>query len=162
VHDRGDVGVLQGWHADPFGRFDERYFSQGTPTALVRGDGSETHDEPTERVEVTPLEPLISAEPVTFVVEPACEEYEAQVETFAPSGPRPRLFVRPQHRVLGPIVLIVALVVPVVVWEMLLTQTYRRLFTIGDFAFIAVALTMIVWTSRRGRRSRSDLSRRPG
>jgi hypothetical protein len=37
---------LQGWHADPFGVHEQRYFSAGTPTKLVRDGGAESYDEP--------------------------------------------------------------------------------------------------------------------
>jgi hypothetical protein len=39
-------GVLQGWSADPFGLHDERYFSAGSPTKLVRDGRAESYDEP--------------------------------------------------------------------------------------------------------------------
>jgi hypothetical protein len=37
---------LQGWHADPFGLHEQRYFSAGTPTKLVRDGSVESYDEP--------------------------------------------------------------------------------------------------------------------
>jgi hypothetical protein len=40
------TGDLQGWHADPFRLHEARYFSAGQPTALVRDEGTESHDEP--------------------------------------------------------------------------------------------------------------------
>jgi hypothetical protein len=36
----------EGWYADPFGRHEQRWFSAGTPTALVRDRGAESLDEP--------------------------------------------------------------------------------------------------------------------
>jgi hypothetical protein len=39
-------GALQGWHADPFGLHQERYFSVGNPTKLVRDGRVEAYDEP--------------------------------------------------------------------------------------------------------------------
>jgi hypothetical protein len=41
-----DQQVLQGWHDDPFGRHERRYFSAGQPTKLVRDGGIEAYDEP--------------------------------------------------------------------------------------------------------------------
>ncbi len=41
-----DSRKLQGWHADPFGLHEQRYFSVGTPTKLVRDGNVESHDEP--------------------------------------------------------------------------------------------------------------------
>ncbi len=37
---------LQGWHADPFGLHEQRYFSAGIPTKLVRDGNAESYDEP--------------------------------------------------------------------------------------------------------------------
>jgi len=42
VHD-----TVEGWYVDPFGTHAARWFSDGTPTALVRDqDGTESRDEP--------------------------------------------------------------------------------------------------------------------
>jgi hypothetical protein len=38
--------MLQGWHADPFGLHELRYFSAGNPTKLVRDGNVEAYDEP--------------------------------------------------------------------------------------------------------------------
>jgi hypothetical protein len=38
--------VIQGWHSDPFGVHEARYFSAGQPTKLVRDGGTESYDEP--------------------------------------------------------------------------------------------------------------------
>ena len=35
---------LQGWHPDPFGRHEERYFSAGEPTYLIRDGDAEGRD----------------------------------------------------------------------------------------------------------------------
>ncbi len=37
---------FQGWHPDPYERHDDRWFSDGKPTRLVRDQGSESYDEP--------------------------------------------------------------------------------------------------------------------
>jgi hypothetical protein len=39
-------GELQGWCRDPFGLHEERYFSAGGPTKLVRDGGVDSYDEP--------------------------------------------------------------------------------------------------------------------
>lgn len=44
-----DQHLLQGWHADPFGRYEQRYFSAGRPTKLVRDGRTEAYDEPPAR-----------------------------------------------------------------------------------------------------------------
>ena len=36
----------EGWYRDPFGRHQDRWFSAGAPTALVRDGGVEGHDDP--------------------------------------------------------------------------------------------------------------------
>jgi hypothetical protein len=36
----------QGWYRDPFGIHQDRYFSEGWPTKLVRDDGTESYDLP--------------------------------------------------------------------------------------------------------------------
>jgi hypothetical protein len=38
--------MLQGWRPDPYGRFEERYFSDGIATRLVRTGRIEASDEP--------------------------------------------------------------------------------------------------------------------
>ena len=38
--------TLQGWHADPFDLHEQRYFSAGIPTKLVRDGNVESYDEP--------------------------------------------------------------------------------------------------------------------
>jgi hypothetical protein len=38
----------QGWYLDPFRRHEDRWFSDGAPTALVRDDGREANDPPPE------------------------------------------------------------------------------------------------------------------
>jgi hypothetical protein len=39
-------GAVQGWHADPSGLHEMRYFSAGQPTKLVRDGRLESYDEP--------------------------------------------------------------------------------------------------------------------
>ena len=57
----------QGWWRDPFGRHDDRWFSDGRPTRLVRDQGIESYDEP------PPLIPVIAPPPtgVTLPYPPA-------------------------------------------------------------------------------------------
>jgi hypothetical protein len=49
----------QGWYRDPYGMHEDRYFSDGQPTKLVRDGGTESYDPPppgppgVELVEVT-------------------------------------------------------------------------------------------------------------
>ena len=52
----------QGWYRDPYGLHEDRYFSAGVPTKLVRDSGSESYDKPPARpLPDTPLLPPISA-----------------------------------------------------------------------------------------------------
>jgi hypothetical protein len=39
----------QGWYRDPFALHEDRYFSAGQPTKLVRDAGQEAYDEPPDR-----------------------------------------------------------------------------------------------------------------
>ena len=42
-----DVGFeVEGWYKDPWGLHEERWFSDGTPTKLVRDGGQTSHDDP--------------------------------------------------------------------------------------------------------------------
>jgi hypothetical protein len=52
--------TAQGWHRDPYGRHDDRWFSGGEPTRLVRDQGAESYDEPPPWQ--PPLYPLVQAE----------------------------------------------------------------------------------------------------
>jgi hypothetical protein len=36
----------EGWYQDPYGAHDDRWYSDGTPTALVRDAGTESQDPP--------------------------------------------------------------------------------------------------------------------
>lgn len=38
--------AAEGWYRDPYGIHQDRWFSAGTPTALVRDQGTEGHDDP--------------------------------------------------------------------------------------------------------------------
>jgi hypothetical protein len=51
----------QGWFRDPFGVHESRWFSQGTPTALVRDGRVEAQDPPPEPVWTGPLAPAAVA-----------------------------------------------------------------------------------------------------
>ena len=39
----------QGWYRDPYGVHEDRYFSDGQPTKLVRDGGAESYDPPPPR-----------------------------------------------------------------------------------------------------------------
>lgn len=58
----------EGWYVDPFEKHDERWFSDGNPTSLVRDDDSESLDEPPageipETLERVEREELVETDP---------------------------------------------------------------------------------------------------
>ena len=48
----------EGWYQDPFGAHEARWISAGTPTALVRDAGEESHDPPPDAPMPTDLVPV--------------------------------------------------------------------------------------------------------
>ena len=48
--------AAQGWYPDPYGRHQTRWFSAGSPTALVRDDRVESWIPPPDRVLTDQLE----------------------------------------------------------------------------------------------------------
>ncbi len=63
----------QGWFVDPFGAHDARWFSQGTPTALVRDGRTESQDRPPDQPFDLPLVPARAA-PATGPVTPPSDD----------------------------------------------------------------------------------------
>jgi len=57
------VADLQGWQADPFGRHEQRYFSLGQPTKLVRDGRVECYDPPPSPVSAVVAEGVADAGP---------------------------------------------------------------------------------------------------
>ena len=52
----------EGWYRDPFKLHDDRWFSDGRPTSLVRDQGIESHDEPPRGEWPFPPEPVAEIE----------------------------------------------------------------------------------------------------
>lgn len=52
----------EGWYRDPYGSHEARWFSEGTPTALVRDGTAESHDEPAGTEFELPLVPITDLE----------------------------------------------------------------------------------------------------
>ena len=52
----------QGWYVDPYRQHEARWFSDGTPTALVRDGGVESRDDPPDRWSSRQLEPVTHRE----------------------------------------------------------------------------------------------------
>jgi hypothetical protein len=48
----------EGWYQDPFGLHEARWISDGSPTALVRDQGTESHDAPPDGTFDGPLVPV--------------------------------------------------------------------------------------------------------
>lgn len=48
----------EGWYVDPYAIHDERWFSNGAPTKLVKDDGVESNDQPPDGPWTGPLEPI--------------------------------------------------------------------------------------------------------
>jgi len=92
-------GELQGWCADPFQLHEQRYFSAGQPTKLVRDGRVESYDEPpSTSFEVTG--PQAAAEASVAATQPpgwTNDQPERLSEQPAPSGQSPDP-VRPQRR----------------------------------------------------------------
>ena len=61
---QGALMKAQGWYRDPYGVHQDRYFSDGEPTKLVRDDEDESYDPPPpgqpegELIEVVPVPPV--------------------------------------------------------------------------------------------------------
>ncbi|GAA1309707.1 hypothetical protein Psi02_27150 [Planotetraspora silvatica] len=53
----------QGWYRDPYGIHEDRYFSDGRPTKLVRDGAAEVFDEPPPGLPPGPLVEVTSSEP---------------------------------------------------------------------------------------------------
>ena len=52
----------QGWFSDPYRQHVARWFSDGSPTALVRDDGVESQDPPPNAPYTAKLEPVAETE----------------------------------------------------------------------------------------------------
>ena len=84
-----DVDQLQGWHPDPFGRHEARYFSRGRPTALSRDGRVEVQDPvPIEEDQVTSTpapEPEPTAQVDRGAPEAALDQAGSLVTSSAPT-----------------------------------------------------------------------------
>jgi hypothetical protein len=50
--------TAEGWYRDPYGAHEDRWFSDGHPTSLVRDAGAESRDEPPGGEPPRPPEPV--------------------------------------------------------------------------------------------------------
>jgi hypothetical protein len=120
--------VQQGWHTDPWGRYEHRWFSHGTPTALVRTSGVEARDEPDGMP--PPVLPVASTEDV-----PAVAPRPVWIEPVTPRPLRRRLVVT------------VVLMMPMLV-VVLLPVGRMRVAAGGLMALTYLSLGILVWASR--------------
>jgi hypothetical protein len=51
----------EGWYVDPYGRHEARWFSDGTPTQLVRDGGAEARDPPPNTPYTGELQPIFES-----------------------------------------------------------------------------------------------------
>jgi hypothetical protein len=65
----------EGWYRDPYDPHEDRWFSAGRPTSLVRDDHHESRDEP------PPFEPPTAPEPIPEVVGDGSDLLRADEET---------------------------------------------------------------------------------
>ena len=56
--------AAEGWYRDPYGLHQDRWFSAGIPTGLVRDQGAEGHDDPPD--EPPPAAPVAIPEDIEF------------------------------------------------------------------------------------------------
>ena len=139
------TGTLQGWKADPFGRFEQRYFSAGSPTTLVRTGRVETRDEPGSRKDRPDTGRDASPPRASLVL-------------------RRRLYERRRHRVLAPLTLVTAMLAPFAVWEVLVPTNRDRVLSAAAIAGVTAALAILMRMFRApqsGGRDAVEPSRRP-
>ena len=129
----------QGWCADPFGRFEQRYWSQGRPTALVRNGRIESRDAPTAEGS-TPTHS--SAQPIVRVP-------TAPAATIA-------IWLHParEHRGLRRLLLAVAVLAPVSGWILLIPNPHARTFALANYLLLTTAVIVLATMFRTPRRLR--------
>jgi hypothetical protein len=62
-----DDNEIEGWYQDPFRAHEDRWFSAGTPTALVRDGETESHDPPPDEPFAGSLHDPVSSTPAEGV-----------------------------------------------------------------------------------------------
>ncbi len=132
------VGERQGWSPDPFGRFEERYFSGGAPTWLVRNGRKESRDDPAGFGPVPPDSTAGEPDSASDPDDPR-EHFE------------PRLYARRAHPRLGPLVLFVAALVPPAAFVLLAPNRSTRMFVLGCYATLTVAVSILLIMARSPR-----------
>jgi hypothetical protein len=73
---RGSLNQAYGWNVDPYRLHEDRYFSGGLPTKLVRDAGRESYDEPPDSsAAVQPGGPAKTQPPLVVVPTPREEPW---------------------------------------------------------------------------------------
>jgi len=81
---------VQGWYPDPYEKHDDRWFSDGKPTRLVRDQGTESFDEPPPERPRGPLTPDPAAGNEPQQLQPGVSQGAGQDGSYDdPRGPRP-------------------------------------------------------------------------
>lgn len=82
--------AAEGWYRDPYGIHQDRWFSAGTPTSLVRDQGTEGHDDPPGYPPAGPLMEIPEITPFPADDLRRADEAEANAE----QDDRPTVFDR--------------------------------------------------------------------
>jgi hypothetical protein len=131
--DREDrFGSLQDWQVDPWERYEQRYFSRGVPTRLVRNGHAEAHDEPVGPLPEPPPPPPPAPPPDPAVIPIILE-------------PSP---IRSRWRLLY---VVVAAVAPFIVLTAFASQA--RIFVLANLIVLYGAVALLVFVGRVQRRS---------
>jgi hypothetical protein len=91
----------EGWYRDPYGLHDDRWFSDGRPTSLVRDQGLESDDEPPQAEPPLPLEPVTEAGDGQDLLRADAGEWEPEYE-IEREGLNSADSLRSQAVILGP------------------------------------------------------------
>lgn len=84
------AAAAEGWYRDPYGIHQDRWFSAGTPTSLVRDGDAEGRDDPPAYAPPVPLEEIPDNDPFP---EDALRRAD-DAEVSADQGDRPEAFDR--------------------------------------------------------------------
>jgi hypothetical protein len=92
------MATQSGWGPDPFRRHDERWFSEGQPTKLVRDGAQESFDDPTEagsppRSLPTTLQPPPRQPPAFQPAPPQQRHYEPIPRQYNPTRAIVRIMI---------------------------------------------------------------------
>jgi hypothetical protein len=136
----------QGWNPDPFRRFEQRWFSQGTPTALVRNGRVEHQDDPQAFAQPSAVGVVGSVAPADAIALSVAESVVAPVR--APATFEYRLYRRRRHRWSARILLMFVVLVPIVGLVLLVPNPHTRALIVSDYAILGLAIAVLVGVFR--------------